>query len=242
MERLQKIIARSGYCSRRKAEEYIKDGKVKVNGLVVNELGSKAKYTDLITVEDNVIIVQEYHYLLMNKPRYILSTTKDELDRKTVISILPTAYQKLRLYPVGRLDYDTKGVLLLTNDGNFMNALVGPKSNLEKEYLVRINGIIKKEELRRLEAGVIIDNYKTRRCKTYLKTIDRKNNSSLVGIILKEGKYHQVKKMFASIGYEVKHLTRIRFGHLTTDGLKEGEFRKLTPHEIKILLLNTSES
>ncbi|NLD27147.1 MAG: rRNA pseudouridine synthase, partial [Acholeplasmataceae bacterium] len=175
----------------------------------------------------------------MNKPRYILSTTFDERQRRTVISVLPAEYQKYRLFPVGRLDYDTKGVLLLTNDGEFMNALVGPQANIEKEYIVRLDGIITKETLKRMEAGVRIGDYQTRRCRTYLESIDRNHNSCLVGIILKEGKYHQVKEMFAAVGFKVKHLTRIRFGELTTEGLKEGEFRHLTPHEIKKLLINT---
>ncbi|MDD3999699.1 MAG: pseudouridine synthase [Bacilli bacterium] len=238
MERLQKLIAQSGYCSRRKAEELISSGQVKVNGVVIKELGSKAAYDDIITINDEPIIVsKEYVYLLMNKPRSVITSTTDEKGRKTVISLLPEHYQKYRIFPVGRLDYDTKGVLLLTNDGAFMNYLVGPQSDLEKEYLVRLNGIITKGELKTLEKGIRVKDYQTRRCKTYLQSIDRKNNSSLIGIILKEGKYHQVKDMFETIGYPVKHLTRIRFGELTTEGLKEGEVRELKPHEIKRLLV-----
>jgi 23S rRNA pseudouridine2605 synthase len=241
MERLQKIIARCGYCSRRKAEELIVAGKVTVNGEVITELGYKANIEDIIAVDGEVLTVKEFIYLLMNKPRYILSATSDDRERRTVISILPDEYRKYRLFPVGRLDYDTKGVLLLTNDGEFMNALVGPQSNLEKEYLVRLEGIIPKEILRKMEAGVKIGEYQTRRCRTYLESVDRKNNSSLVGIILKEGKYHQVKEMFATVGFKVKHLTRIRFGELTTEGLKEGEFRHLTPHEIKKLIVSSRQ-
>jgi len=199
-------------------------------------LGYKASYNDIVTVDGKVIDIMEYKYLVMNKPRFVISSSSDQFKRSTVVSILPEQYRKYRLYPVGRLDYDTKGVLLLTNDGKFFNQLVGPESNVEKEYLVRLNGIISQEELRTIEAGVVIDGYSTKKCKTYFSSADYKNKSCLVGIIITEGKYHQVKRMFGAIGYEVKRLTRIRFGNITADGLKEGEFRDLTPHEIKILL------
>jgi 23S rRNA pseudouridine2605 synthase len=236
MERLQKIIARSGICSRRKAEELITAGRVTVNGKIVTTLGAKASFNDIVTVDGKVLGIMEYKYLVMNKPRYVISSSSDQFKRPTVVSILPKEFRKYRLYPVGRLDYDTKGVLLLTNDGNFFNALVGPDSNIEKEYLVRLKGIISEEELKMIEQGVLIDGYMTEPCKTYFSSADYYNKSCLVGIILTEGKYHQVKRMFGAIGYEVKHLTRIRFGNVTAVGLKEGEFRNLTPHEIKMLL------
>ena len=190
----------------------------------------------IFTVDGKVLGIMEYKYLVMNKPRYVISSSSDQFKRPTVVSILPKEFRKYRLYPVGRLDYDTKGVLLLTNDGNFFNALVGPDSNIEKEYLVRLKGIISEEELKMIEQGVLIDGYMTEPCKTYFSSADYYNKSCLVGIILTEGKYHQVKRMFGAIGYEVKHLTRIRFGNVTAVGLKEGEFRNLTPHEIKMLL------
>ncbi len=235
MERLQKIIAKGGVCSRRKAEELITSGHVKVNGVLVTELGFKASSSDAVTVDDQPVVSKELKYLVINKPRYVVSSVSDDHDRKTVISILPQYLQDLRLYPIGRLDYDTKGVLLLTNDGDFMNELVGPNSTLEKEYLARLDGIITRNELTRLQQGLKIEDYVTRRCKAYLSSVDHKNNSCLCGIILTEGKYHQVKKMFAEVGFPVKRMTRIRFGDITSEGLKEGEFRDLTPHEIKRL-------
>lgn len=132
MERLQKIIARSGICSRRKAEELITAGRVAVNGKIVTTLGYKASYNDIVTVDGKVLGVMEHKHLVMNKPRYVISSSSDQFRRPTVISILPKEFRKYRLYPVGRLDYDTKGVLLLTNDGQFFNALVGPDSNVER--------------------------------------------------------------------------------------------------------------
>ena len=135
MERLQKYISRCGVTSRRKAEELITSGRVKVNGEVVTELGTKVTGNDIVMVDDEIITITDYVYLVMNKPRGVISTVSDELGRKTVISLLDEKYKDYHIYPVGRLDYDTKGVLLLTNNGEFMNTLVGPKSNLEKEYL-----------------------------------------------------------------------------------------------------------
>lgn len=237
MERLQKYIARCGVSSRRKAEELIASGKVKVNGEVITEMGFKVSGNDIVMVNEKVIELKEYIYLVMNKPRGVVSTSNDELDRKTVVSILPKSIQDYRVFPVGRLDYDTKGVLLLTNDGNFMNALVGPKSNLEKEYLVRVNGIVDHNDTKKIAYGVDIGGYVTRRAFCEVVEVDKEHSSSLVRVIIKEGKYHQVKRMFEAIGKNVKHLTRIRFGNITTNDLKEGEVRYLTPHEIKKLLV-----
>ncbi|MDD3170992.1 MAG: pseudouridine synthase [Bacilli bacterium] len=239
MERLQKYIANSGITSRRKAEILISEGKVKVNGQIITEMGFKVSKNDVVVINDEVLEVKEKRYLVMNKPRGVVSTVDDEKGRNTVISILPKELAGYRLFPVGRLDYDTKGVLILTNDGEFMNTLVGPKSALEKEYLARVEGEIIKPDLKKLESGVVIDGYTTRKCKAYLSDVDHKNNSSLVGLVITEGKYHQVKKMFEAIGHPVKRLTRIRFGEVTTEGLGEGEIRDLSPHEIKKLIVNS---
>ncbi|MGD9886989.1 MAG: pseudouridine synthase [Bacilli bacterium] len=237
MERLQKVIAQGGICSRRKAEQLILEGKVSVNNEIITQMGFKVSSSDLVMVDGVLVERLDHKYLVINKPRYVVSSVNDEHQRKTVISILPEKLQHYHLFPIGRLDYDTKGVLLLTNDGDFMNALVGPKSQIEKEYLVRVEGILTKPVLTKLEQGMAIDDYVTRKCQTYLVSADRKNNSSLAGIILNEGKYHQIKKMFAAVGFPVKRLTRIKFGEITADGLQEGEFRDLTPHEIKRLFV-----
>lgn len=238
-ERLQKYMAKSGVASRRHSEELIKLGQVTVNGVVVTEMGYKVGKGDVVAVNGIEIINETLKYYVLNKPRYLICSSNDEKNRETVISILPASLQKYRLFPVGRLDYDTKGVLLLTNDGEFMNNLVGPKSLTEKEYLVRVEGIVTKEEIKKLIDGVVIEGgYKTRRCHAYLESVDKKNNSSLVGIVLQEGKKHQVKNMVAAIGHKAKRLTRIRFGCITLEGLKEGEIRELTVHEVKTLLVD----
>ncbi len=233
MERLQKIIALSGYCSRRKAEELIQSGKVKVNGKVITEMGTKANYDDNIIVEGNSINLKEDKvYYLLNKPRGIITSTSDEKNRKTVIDLID---EEKRIYPVGRLDYDTTGVLLLTNDGDLTNLLIHPKNNVEKLYIAKIKGIPTKEELRKLSNGVIIDNYKTSKAIIKLKRFNKKDNVSFIEVIIHEGKNHQVKKMFEAIGYEVLKLKRERFAFLDVNSLKPGEYRKLNIKEVKQL-------
>lgn len=241
LERLQKYMARSGVASRRRSEQLIKEGKVTVNGHVITEMGYKVSPNDVVKVDGLQLDIEELKYYVMNKPRYLICSVNDEKNRETVISILPAPLRQYRLFPVGRLDYDTKGVLLLTNDGNFMNALVGPKSFTEKEYLVRVEGIITKNDVKKLTEGVIIDGgYKTRKCKAFIESVDRKNNSSLINITIQEGKNHQIKNMVKAIGFPAKRLTRVRFGCINIEGLKEGEVRELTIHEVKSLIADAS--
>ena len=154
MERLQKRIAESGITSRRKAEELIINGKVKVNGQIVTELGTKVSKKDQIEVNNQLITKENKEYYLLNKPRGVVTTTKDEKERKTVVDFIPT---NARIYPVGRLDYDTTGVLLLTNDGEFANILMHPNNEIDKVYMAKLNGIIKGEQINQLKNGVVID-------------------------------------------------------------------------------------
>lgn len=235
MERIQKRIASCGVASRRKAEELIKEGRVKVNGVLIESLGYKLNPNDEVTIDDVIISKVQKQYYVLNKPRAVISTVDDEHSRKTVLDFCSPEILKDRIYPVGRLDYDTKGVILLTNDGDFMNRMVGPQSGIQKEYLVRIKGIITKQEIEKLEKGIILNGKKTLPAIVYLESIDRKNNSCLVRITITEGVNHQIKDMFSSIGHDVKKLTRVRFGNIRIDDLHEGEIRKLTPHEIKVL-------
>ncbi len=240
MERLQKYMASCGVASRRNSEKIIASGRVKVNGIVVTEMGTKVGKNDVVMVDDKVINkVTIMKYYVMNKPRNVVSTVSDPQGRKTIISILPDELKEMRLFPIGRLDYDTKGVLLLTNDGELMNNLVGPKSHIEKEYLVRVKGIPSREDLIKLSKGVRIDDYVTRPCKVNLKDIDNRNQTALLSLVIEEGKYHQVKRMVEAIGYPALKLTRIRFGRIEADGLKEGEVRELTIHELKILMADS---
>ena len=238
MERIQKVIANNGYCSRRKAEELIKQGKVKVNNEVVYELGTQVSDDDLIEVEGYVIKREEKVYILLNKPRGVVTTTKDEKNRKTVVDLLNIP---VRVYPVGRLDYDTTGVLLLTNDGVLTNAMLHPSNNIEKIYIAKIKGNLSLGHKKTLENGVVIDGKKTAKSKVKILKQDRKTNTSVVEIMIHEGRNHQIKKMFSSLGYEVIKLRRESVAFLTCDGIKPGEYRYLSIKEVKMLysLINT---
>ncbi len=232
MERLQKVIAASGYASRRKAEELIKNGCVKVNGMVITEMGVKVSTTDTITINGKAINKEQKEYILLNKPRGVVTTTSDDLGRKTILDLIDT---DKRLYPVGRLDYDTTGALILTNDGELTNMLIHPSNNIEKVYIAKVKGILTKEDALKLSKGVMIDGVKTAKAIVKVEKIDKKNNVCYVKLIIHEGKYHQVKKMFEAINYEVLKLTRESFAGLDIKGLKSGEYRYLSLHEVKIL-------
>ena len=233
MERLQKIIAQSGYCSRRKAEELIQEGKVQVNGVTVRELGTKASQSDAIVVNGTSISKEESVYYVLYKPEGYVSTTSDEKNRKTVLDLIKT---DKRIYPVGRLDYDTTGVLLLTNDGVFANQMASPQHHIEKEYQVKMSGFLRKVESKQLERGVWIDKVKTRPAKIHQVVYHKESGNSTANIVIKEGKYHQVKRMFEQVGHPVLKLKRIRFGVVTLEGMRPGEVRLLKPHERKQLL------
>ncbi len=233
MERIQKVISNLGYTSRRKAEKLIEEGKVYINSKQAI-LGDKVGNNDIIKINGEVLDRnnKQKEYYLLNKPRGCVTTTSDNLGRKTVVDLIAT---DLKIYPVGRLDYDTTGVLLLTNDGDLTNLLIHPKNNIEKTYLAKVKGIIGGVEINKLKNGVVIDGKKTSKCKAKLKSYNKKTNTSMVLITIHEGRNHQVKKMFEAIGFEVLKLTRLKFAFLDTTGLKSGEYRKLTPKEVKRL-------
>ncbi len=232
MERISKVIANAGYCSRRKADELIEKGLVEVNGEIVT-LGTKVKSSDIIKVNGNFINKkEEKEYYILYKPRGIVTTTKDEKNRKTVIDLIPT---KNRIYPVGRLDYDTTGLLLLTNDGKLTNLLTHPRNEIDKKYIVKVEGIVPPPVLKKLEKGIIIEGKKTAKSKARVKKYDKKTNTSIVEITIHEGRNHQVKKMFNAIGYDVKKLKRETYCFLDLHGLKSGEYRSLSPKEVKKL-------
>lgn len=232
MERLQKAIATSGYCSRRKAEELIRKGRVSVNGQVITEMGFSVESTDMIVVDGNTLNKQQKVYYLLNKPRGVVTTVRDDKHRKTVVDFIQTTE---RIYPVGRLDYDTTGVLLLTNDGQLANLLMHPSCQVEKVYIAKIEGIMNAKAIHGLKKGVWIDTYKTAPAKVKVRSCDYKKNTSIVEITIHEGKNHQVKRMFEEVGYTVLKLKRERLLFLTTMGLKPGEYRKLNPKEVKQL-------
>lgn len=230
MERLQKVIAQSGIASRRKAEELITAGKVKVNGTVITELGVKVSDKDQIVVNNTILEKEVKEYYLLNKPRGIVTTTADDKNRKTVVDMINSS---ARIYPVGRLDYDTTGALLLTNDGDFANILMHPKNKIEKVYVAKLKGLIKGEQINKLKDGVEIEEgiiVKSPRVK--LKKTDPTTNTSIVQITITEGKNHQVKRMFEAVGFEVLKLKREKIAFFDLKNLPSGKYRPLTKKEI----------
>ncbi len=232
MERLQKVIANSGYCSRRKAEDEILKGNVQVNGKIIKEMGYKVSANDIIIVNGIKLEKSDNVYILLNKPRGVITSVCDDKNRKTVVDLIET---DKRVYPVGRLDYDTTGALLLTNDGELTNLLTHPKNHIPKVYIAKVEGIITGREIHELENGIIIDNKKTIPARVKLRKIDKKKNVSLVEMTIYEGRNHQVKKMFLKVGFPVLKLKREKIAFLNVKSLKSGEYRYLNPKEVKQL-------
>lgn len=231
--RINKYIAHAGIASRRKAEELIKKGLVTINGQVVRELATVVKSGDKVEVEGTPIYNEEKVYYLLNKPRGVISSVSDDKGRKTVIDLLPTV--KERIYPVGRLDWDTSGLLILTNDGDFTDKMIHPRNEIDKVYLARVKGIATKENLRPLTKGVVIDGKKTKPARYTILKVDAAKERSLVELVIHEGRNHQVKKMFESVGLLVDKLSRTQFGTLDLTGLRPGEYRRLNKKEISQL-------
>ena len=232
MERLQKIIAQAGIASRRKAEELILQGKVRVNGKVIKELGTKVSASDAIEVENKKLLLEEKEYYLLNKPRGVISSVNDELDRKTVVDLINT---KARIYPVGRLDYDTTGLILLTNDGELTNLLSHPSHGIEKTYVAKIEGIMSGTEFASLKKGLIIEGVKTIPLRVKSRKRDKEKNAEIVEITIVEGRNHIVKKLFNEIGHEVLKLKRETYAFLDLGNLNSGEYRELSIKEVKKL-------
>ena len=232
MERLQKYISECGIASRRKAEELILAGKVKVNGEVVKTLGTKVNSGDMVSVNGQILTNESKEYYLLNKPREVISSVSDDKHRKTVVDFINT---DKRIYPIGRLDYDTTGIILLTNDGELSNILTHPSRDIEKEYVAKIKGFLTKEETTKLCNGVLLNGIKTKPAYFKMKKYDKKTDTAYVRVIITEGRDHQVKDMFKSVGKDVLKLTRERYAFLDLGNLKSGEYRKLTIKEVKML-------
>ena len=233
MERLQKVIASYGYASRRKAEDLIKHGKVLVNGKVITELGTKVEANDIISI-DGVIINKDvkHEYYLLNKPRQVISSVSDKEGRITVTDLINT---DARIYPVGRLDYDTTGLIILTNDGDFANYLMHPSFEIEKTYVAKLNKILDKDDINKLKKGIVIDNRKVEIKRFKIRKKDTVKNTSMIELTIVEGRNHIVRRMFESMHIDVMKLSRVGYAFLTLDGLKSGEYRNLTIKEIKKL-------
>lgn len=229
--RLNKFISQSGLCSRRAADDLISNGKVKVNGILVDNLGSKVNPdVDVVTVSNKrITVVQEKHYYLLNKPKNTISTLSDPQGRKTVIDIVKT-YTPENVFPVGRLDRNTTGLLLLTNDGDLTNKLLHPSSNIIKIYLAQLNQPFQPDDLKRLKNGIELDDG-----PFTPDEVEFLDNSRTIGISTHSGRNRIIRRCFEHLGYEVLRLDRTSFAGLTKSGLGRGKLRPLKDYEIRQL-------
>lgn len=224
--RINKYIAESGFCSRRKADDLIKQGVVKVNKKTITEMGYKVQPDDLVTINgDPVSYFKHNIYILLNKPKDVITTTSDEMGRRTVLDIVR---KHERVYPVGRLDRNTTGALLITNDGDLTNRLMHPRYEVERTYNVKLDKPVKDKDAMSIAKGVELEDGRTQPCEVLLYPTDEYKAT----ITLKEGKNHEVKRLFAKFGYDVRALDRKYFAGLSTSGLKRHQYRHLTKKEV----------
>ena len=238
MERLQKVIAQSGVCSRRKAEELILAGKVKVNGKIVTTLGTRVDVHDKITVDGRTISKEEKVYYVLNKPKGCVTTVKDDKGRATVMDYIPASP---RVFPIGRLDYDTSGVLLMTNDGKFANQMMHPRYHLPKTYEVNLQGLLSDQDIKALRKGFSWKGMKFAPAKVFVKNKDYARERTLLDLTIYEGQNHQVKNMMEALGNEVRKLNRSRFGFVDVTSLRPGEYRRLKPYDVRKLMAMSEE-
>ena len=230
--RINKFLADKGVASRRHADEMIAAGRVKINGMVAM-LGANVEDTDEVIVDDVLLSREEKkeEYYIMNKPKGVICTVSDDRGRKTVMDLLPQSVG--RVFPVGRLDYETEGLLILTNDGDLAFRLTHPTSEIPKTYLVRIEGTMTEKDLNPIRSGVELDGVLTKKCKAHIVETDKAYTK--VHITITEGRNRQVRRMFEAIGRSVAFLKRVSIGRLKLTGLDRGEVRPLTEQEIAYL-------
>jgi 23S rRNA pseudouridine2605 synthase len=234
MERLQKIMAQAGIASRRKCEELIAAGRVKVNGQVITELGYKADFTrDTIEVDGREIARESHVYYLLNKPAGYITSVTDPQGRKTVLDIMQGIEE--RIYPVGRLDYDTSGLLLLTNDGELANHIAHPRHEMDKVYEAVVKGMIEEKALQTLRQGVLLEDGMTSPAEAVCINRNKSEGTSVIHLTIHEGRNRQVRRMCEAVGFPVIRLKRLRLAFLTLKGVAEGEYRALTPEEVERL-------
>ena len=236
--RINKYLASCGIASRRNSEKLIQEGRVKINGRVVTELATDVRERDKVEVDGNAVSAIERHvYLMLNKPKGCLCTVSDDRGRKTVMDYLPERNE--RLFPVGRLDYDTEGLLLLTTDGDFANLLTHPSACVPKTYVAKVEGAIDEAELNVLRRGVILDGKKTKPAK--VQFLGYEGELTRIEVIISEGRNRQVRRMFEAIGKNVVFLKRTQIGPLRLGGLARGGVRSLTEREIGYFKIKTSK-
>ena len=230
--RINKFLASAGVASRRKVEEFIINGRVKVNGKMVKDLATDIKSTDIVKLDNKLVKpATNFVYFKLNKPKGYVTTASDEKDRKTVMDLMRGVH--IRVFPVGRLDYDTEGLLLLTNDGDLANILTKPNSNIAKCYVVTIEGQIDKDEIKKLSSGIDIGDYVTKPCNVEL--MEEKDNSTKLKVTITEGKNRQIRRMFEAINKNITFLKRVQIGEIKLGGLSRGEYQPLNSKELKYI-------
>ena len=236
MERLHKFLARCGVASRREAESLILQGRVTVNGQVIQELGTKIEPgKDRIEVDGIPVKPQPYIYIALNKPKGVVTTVEDREGRPTVMDLLKGF--KTRVYPVGRLDMESEGLLLLTNDGELAFRLMHPRYHVEKRYLVKVRGTPTEKKLDKLRKGIRLEDEKRKglyrkTAPARIKVIKSRGKETELEVILREGRKRQIRRMFQAIGHPVVSLVRVAVGNITLEGLPKGKYRHLTPQEV----------
>lgn len=235
MPRLNKYIASSGLCSRRKADELIQEGKVRVNDKIITELGFYVREKDRVYVENKLIKPENLQYYKFFKPAGYITTADDEKGRKTIYDIIPPELKNLK--PVGRLDKDSTGLIILTNDGGLINDMTHPSIKVPKVYLVHINGKFTRDDAEKMLNGLVIDTDTGEKKTAFAETVpvEINQNSSAVQVVLYQGINRQIRKMFAKLGYEVESLKRVQHATITLDGLKRGDVKLLKPKQVKEL-------
>ncbi len=229
--RLHKYIALCGKASRRKAENLIQEGKVFVNGKLINKVGAKVNpKKDEVKVDGEIIKIQIIKlYIMLNKPKGYITTSDDQYNRPTVMDLIKDIPH--RIYPVGRLDYNSEGLLLLTNDGDFTNKVIHPKNSINKTYVAKVDGVPDPKSLDKFRKGLKIDNYIT--APADIRIMSKSQKSSILEIKIHEGKNRQVRKMCLAIGHPIKELKRVAIGNLNIGNIEVGKWRKLKEHEIR---------
>ena len=236
MERIDKILAHMGLGTRSEIKKYLKKGVLKVNGKVISDAAYKVNpEIDEIIFNEKPLKYRKYIYIMLNKPAGVVSATEDGRER-TVIDLLDFSYRHFELFPMGRLDKDTEGLLIITNDGKFAHDVLSPKKHVPKKYFVKIEGFLDKEDVLAFNKGIVLDDgYRTLPAKLHIL---QSGDFSEAEVIIKEGKFHQIKRMFTALGKEVVYLKRIAMGGLYLDDrLKPGDYREITEQEKELILL-----
>lgn len=228
--RINKYLASSGIASRRESDKLVQDGRVTVNGKVVS-LGIEVSDSDKVCVDGKPVTIKKNEYYILNKPKGYICSVSDDRGRKTVLDLMPKNIG--RIYPVGRLDYDSEGLLILTTDGELAQHLTHPSNNVPKTYLVKVEGRLTESDLNPIRSGIEIDGYVTKKSKANI--VETNKDFTKAHITIYEGKNREIRKMFSAIGKEVSLLKRIKIGELSLKGLDRGEYRKLTNHEVEYL-------